>query len=293
MTSLHKAAPTIYEALHRAADALEPRVRLAFLRALEKMRLRIQGPALQQALLRRDVDVLRRLGFWQEFEAELTPAWRHQVEELVLRGGQAGLGQLPPSVQVQTSFDLTNPLAVQAIDTEVASSLAEIVTATQAGIQTVLRNGFTNGVDVPTMARQMRQFLGVTDRGAAALQAYEASLLEQGVPAGRLVTMRDAYAQRLIRQRATVIARTETIRALNVGQHGLWNSAAADGLLDLQVRRIWIVTPDDALCPICEALGNKYGDQGVGLGETFDGIVTPPAHPQCRCAIALAYPEDT
>jgi hypothetical protein len=67
---------------------------------------------------------------------------------------------------------------------------------------------------------------------------------------------------------------------------------------------VWVVTPDDRLCPWCRDLGRKYGKQGTQLEERFvpvpqqrkDGSfkmleppLTPPAHPGCRCSMALVF----
>jgi len=65
------------------------------------------------------------------------------------------------------------------------------------------------------------------------------------------------------------------------------------GLIDAeQTVRVWIITPDDRLCDICEAIPTLNPD-GVGLDEPFltpEGPVDdPPAHPRCRCATGLEF----
>lgn len=79
-----------------------------------------------------------------------------------------------------------------------------------------------------------------------------------------------------------------TIRAANLGQQLLWRQAATQGLLLAErVRRSWIVTPDDKLCPLCRPLH----EQTVPLDQPFmtarGPVMTPPLHPRCRCALAL------
>jgi len=87
--------------------------------------------------------------------------------------------------------------------------------------------------------------------------------------------------------RAEVIARTESIQAANQGQLEAWNQALEDGLIGKHAKKVWVTTPDDKLCPICEALDGEE----VGLDEEFDvegeGVEAPPAHPNCRCVVAL------
>lgn len=87
--------------------------------------------------------------------------------------------------------------------------------------------------------------------------------------------------------RADLIAETETMAASNEGVQEAWDQAVEEGLLTGKEQQVWIVTPDDHLCPICDGLDG----QAVGLdeqfeynGDTFDG---PPAHPRCRCTIGI------
>jgi hypothetical protein len=82
--------------------------------------------------------------------------------------------------------------------------------------------------------------------------------------------------------RVKTIAHTEAMTAANEGQKRLWDQAVKDGYLDGNERVVWIVTPDDKLCPECEALE----DTTVSLGQEFSSG-GPPAHPNCRCTVGL------
>lgn len=87
--------------------------------------------------------------------------------------------------------------------------------------------------------------------------------------------------------RAETIARTETMKASNMGQQLAWDDATEHGLLTGFERKQWITTPDDRLCPVCEPMDGVT----VGMDEMFDvegaHLEGPPAHPNCRCAIGL------
>jgi len=104
----------------------------------------------------------------------------------------------------------------------------------------------------------------------------------------------DEYRDRALWQRAESIARTETIRAANMGQQLLWRQAAGQGLLDqATTARKWIVTRDDRLCPSCQSLQGKivgFEEQwATRVGRTLTAVLTPPLHPMCRCAISLVF----
>lgn len=86
------------------------------------------------------------------------------------------------------------------------------------------------------------------------------------------------------------IARTETLTASNQGQQGLWQEAKRQGLLNPETtRRVWLVTNDDRLdTEICEPLDGEE----TTLDTPFPGgIMSPPAHPSCRCSLALKFVE--
>lgn len=84
--------------------------------------------------------------------------------------------------------------------------------------------------------------------------------------------------------RAQLIARTESMRAVHEGQREAWDQAVDEGLLTGEERRVWIVTPDDVLCPICEALD---GETATLDGTYTEDVEAPPAHPNCRCTEGL------
>lgn len=74
--------------------------------------------------------------------------------------------------------------------------------------------------------------------------------------------------------RATLIAVTEVTVALVAGL--MLAYLAGD------VKRVrWVVTHDERLCSVCAPLDGKT----ALIGEGFDGIDAPPAHPRCRCTL--------
>lgn len=84
--------------------------------------------------------------------------------------------------------------------------------------------------------------------------------------------------------RARTIARTETAMADGMGNLIGWEETG------LVAGKRWITAEDDKVSEIC----NTNGDMGViGLHEHFaHGGMTPPAHPNCRCAVVPVLAED-
>jgi len=148
-------------------------------------------------------------------------------------------------------FDRSNPEAVKWAHDHAAETISGISKTTREDIRDLVADAMDGEYDVGELANEIASLLGDDTR-------------------------------------ADVIARTESMRAANEGQQQLWAQAEEAGLLTGNEKQEWIVTPDDKLCPICEPLD---GEQ-VGLDESFDvdgeEIDGPPAHPNCRCVVALA-----
>lgn len=286
MALLSKAAPLHYRTLHRIADALAPEMRKAFLSAVEELKNRIDLNRLQELLSRGNTGALD--AFWREFEASVAPTLRPAIREAFMETAQRSARTFG------MAFDLTNPRAVEAIDLQAGQLIQNITAESRAAIREVLRRGFLQGRTVNQMAVEIRQSIGLTQRGAGAVSNYRQAQLDAGVDDVVVERRAQRYARRLLNQRAETISRTETLAASNRGQQTVWEEAARGGDLPPDSRRTWIITPDDRLCPICEAIPDMNPD-GVGLTEPFNtpegAIMTPPAHVQCRCAVGLAFDE--
>lgn len=228
-------------------------------------------------------------------------------------------------LNIVKSFDTANPEAERWARERSSDAITGIDEETRAAITKAVRpiiaGGFSRGETVQRMARRIREHVGLTVRDSNAVDAFRARLLEANpgslVRAGKLPTLEPGkgrysirvrvpagglterqleravqkYSDLLLNKRAIRIARTETMRASNQGQLQLWQQNRAAGLLTGNEKKVWIVTPDDDLCPVCRPMAG----QKVGLTESFDTgrfgkVKSPPAHPQCRCAIGLALP---
>lgn len=280
-------AMSIYTAV---ADRLEPRVRQAFLDAIEQLRGRVDLDALADALTAGDVTAAERAISLDGLPDDLQP----MVDTLrqVFHGSADLAGDELGAVLSQSiRFDLTNPRAVAWASQFSSRLITQISDATRAGVQSLIANGIATGRTVDATARAIRGLVGLTERQAGAIASYRAELTAAG-QAGDLLERRVAtYAQQLLNQRARMIARTETIAASSQGQLELWRQAAADGLLNpLTTRRRWVATEDDRLCPICMDLDGVT----VAFNEPFTTdagakIYASPVHPNCRCTVVLVF----
>lgn len=168
---------------------------------------------------------------------------------------------------------------------EVASAkAARLVTAiskeTEENLRNLITTAIRQGMPVYDAARAIRGMIGLNQRQGQAVMNYRSRLIEMGTPIARVDRLVQRYADKQLRQRAEMIARTEIMGALNEGQLQSWKRAKKDGLLGRNPKKEWSTT--DQACPRCASMEGKQ----VPLEGSF-GEPDPPLHPRCRCVLNL------
>lgn len=291
-----------YRQMHKIADKMAPLVRRQFLDAVK----RIKSTASKDDILRAvemespaAVETALSVDGWGQYWRDGIVFPLRTVFVDVAGAAAAALSAQTP-VDTVLRFDLLNPRAVEFIRRYEFSLIEGIQRKSREGIRRVILNAFEYGGHPYEQAKEIVNFIGLTDRQAMALDNYREMLDDEGQSQGFINRAVKAYQERLLDSRAKSIARTETIRASSLGQQALWEQAEERGLLDrTKTRREWIVTPDDRLCSTCAAIPD-LNEGGVGLDEPFQlpddadetHVMEPPAHPNCRCATALVFDKD-
>lgn len=279
-----------WQDIHALADAAEPDVRRELLRAVADTLDATHWAQVQDALAAGDLTGASQAIPWEEvgeklLREELPPRLMQLFDDV----GTTLAAKLPRSLSID--FNTANPRALAWAQTYTATFVTEVSEATQAAIRGMIRDGLEAGTDVRTLTRTLKAIVGLTERQAQAVVNYHVALMAGGAEDDKAWKKAEKYAQKQLRYRAESIARTETLSASNHGQQELWLQMRDAGVIDSTVKREWIVTPDDKLCEICEAMGAL---EPVGLEELFRirrpiGLtaLVPPAHVRCRCTVAL------
>lgn len=199
----------------------------------------------------------------------------------------------------------------QMIASQQAARMVTVISnETQAAIRLLVTRSIREGITPIKVAREIRAMLtigsaqaleaaqgihdmvGLTTRQASAARNFRASLIEEGLSSKRVAELSDRYIKKKIRERALNIARTETMNALNKGVQTSWEQAQERGFLSKNVRKQFIVTPDERLCDICAPMDG----QTVLLKGSFNteekvirNFSTPTIHPSCRCTMGIVY----
>jgi len=160
------------------------------------------------------------------------------------------------------------------------------------------------------LAPHIESLVGLTKGHARSVDRLFQSMIADGVDPAFALKRAGRKAEKLLRWRAETIARTETIRAANMGQQLVWDEALDTGLLLEGTKKVWMATGDSRTCQICAVLDGEIvevrGEFKVdrqATGFTRDGSKftvsgtkplpkptttrTPPAHARCRCTIVI------
>jgi hypothetical protein len=234
---------------------------------------------------------------WARFDRALEEGFIPALRETIFAGSRASrrpletaLGRkIKKQVTATQTIDLQlrNLRAEEWVNAEAALLVREVSNETRLAVQSIIMRGQQEGLSVAQQGRLIRQHIGLTQRGEEAVLNRMALLRRQGLSDEAVEAAGRRYYEKLVRQRAQLIARTETIRAANRGQQALWEQAMVEGFLDLERKKVWIVTPDDRLCPLCEGMEGQTVPVSQPFNSPLGPVMTPDLHPGCRCAMAL------
>lgn len=228
--------------------------------------------------------------------------------------------QAPVIAGARVSFDLLNPNTIEHLRSYSFNLLKQMADHVREGVREAMGAGMAQGIGPKEIAREIRATAGfgltaqqsravanfraeLQSMDRAKLQALlrgEARLLRdkrfdasiRNALAGKapltqaqIDKMVDRYRDRMHRHRALNIARTEAIRAANIGAHEAMRQAEDGGVIPVgSIVRRWVVSKDERTCPICLAIPKK-NPNGVGLRQPFQtslgAVMLPPAHMLC------------
>ncbi len=149
---------------------------------------------------------------------------------------------------VHKTFTTIDKSAIDFLANYQLTLLGDVSAELAAGIKRTVTQGILTGKSIPEVSRDI----------------------------GSVITNKESFRKagktvfKTAQQRATLIARTETLRAHNEGRKVFYRSA---GIKKAQ----WITANDERICPECGPLDGRIFD--------IDKMPGPPLHPACRCNV--------
>lgn len=309
--------------IERIAARFEPRLRRALLRAFGS--LRVPASQIQQALETRGLEGVMAL--FDGVEDKVALEIRDELQSAVRESGRATVGMIPTAAVVNAdfAFDTLNPATVDFIRNYELNLIRQVSEGTREAIRNKLRRDIVAGVNPRRTAAEIRQTVGLTARQELAIQNYRRALEEldpqalerqlrdkrfdgsirRAISSGRPLTgqqierMVTRYREKFIRHRATAIARTESMRAVTVGQQAAVRQMLASGSIDEgRLRRFWVNTSDRRTRDAHRRVPDM-NPEGVKIGEPYATPLGPLMFPRdpngsgsntinCRCTEKFA-----
>ncbi len=286
----------------RAADKAEPATRKALLAVLNQ--IRADFPDVTALLETGKVHAAIQLFHQVAPEVVLTEAMRDALlgaARTVLRV-EAG--------RLEISFNRVNERAVRWAEREAARQITGLSSALHRTLNSIITDALEAGASPRAVASEIRSLIGLTTAQARQVESLFLQSIRDGVTESHALRIAERNSARLIRFRAETIARTETIRAANMGQQLVWDEALDSNLLPTTAEKVWVATGDDRTCPICAVMDGKvvgirddysvttratsftrsgatFRVSGTAALKTPVATRTPPAHPRCRCTIII------
>jgi len=142
----------------------------------------------------------------------------------------------PTSVAFEILFDATDAGAIEFARRHAGELITEVGRDTRLAVRHIITRGLSEGIPPRRLRLLIEQVIG--------LRSDQVTALENFIARGASASQAKRYAKKLLRDRALLIARTETARAAAYGQQALWMQAASSGLLPPDQKRKWITTLD-------------------------------------------------
>lgn len=272
------------EALARAITSLDPQ-------ELERALRTISVAGLEDIF----VEAIERI---IAVEGEATARSISPVVERTERWG--GPTTITGTPDIEYRFDRTDPLMQRMARTQAARLVTSIDESMRLAVRQVITRAFTNQISVDYTARRLRNVIGLHPRWALAVDKYfdrqYQRLLKEGLTGPKAMEraqmVTDTYRRRLIRARATMVARTEIQIAQNMGRQVAWTQSVTGGWVQGDSMKEWVSTGRSAsgivTCDECRSMDGMK----VKWNQAFpNGVMMPPAHPHCRCTAVLLPPD--
>ena len=305
---------TLEQRTLRIADQLQPEIQRTFIAAVEAAKRSLPIGVLSDFFDEGNIQ-----GALEAAGVNLTPAEWQPITDAIFNT-TIGTAELT-AIDLGLDFKLVNERAVRFAREEAARLVTSVSSETERAVRDIVVRGQREGLNARSQAQHIRRIVGNTDRDARAIDRFYVGLLDREtstVNLARAGELADRMSARLLKRRAENIARTETIRAANMGNQLAWQTAMDGGLLPRTTEKIWIATADSRTCPICAVLHDQVVSvsstfdiseratsfERTGGGESLDFRVAekvplkkptaerqPPAHVACRCTTGLVFDE--
>lgn len=272
-----------WKLIHKVVDNLEPATIRKIYEAKQRVIDETDWQGIIDAVIDGDIDAA----------ADLFPFERYNVLFVSELNGQLAKAEDSGAIVTRQFADPpTQQGVIHYSSFNKLSDFHDLIPDQRAAIRQSLQDVITLGGETPShalMSDLLQAHVGLNPQQIRSLDRGIQGFMAKGLPPDAISKYAVRTADRMERQRAATIARTELSNAVATGQIREWQEQLGSGMIETDSKMAWVVTPDDLLCEtICAPMESQivtfksYFVTGEG-----SKIKRPPAHPNCRCSVKL------
>lgn len=306
------------ERIDALVELVEPRFRRRFLSVVQQIRDRFTLLELERLLTAGQIGEALRF-------AEVSAVRLGNVfgEAVIIAGDETALF-IENSLLIPVSFDRVNQRAIDAMQQNQLRLVREFSLEQRQSTRTAMNAGVARGANPRTIAREVRDSIGLTSRQVQIVENYRRSLetlsrdalqrklrdarfdptvrraitTSEPLAQAQIDRMVGRYRERWLSFRATTIARTESLRAVSAGNQEMFIQAVEEGQINAKdLQRQWNTALDER---VRSSHGSMHGQlraldepfiSGKGARLRFPSDPNAPADEtiQCRCAVGTTF----
>lgn len=243
--------------------------------------------------------------------------------EILTAGNPAQVIEILPkgAVTAPYAFSIAAPATSQFIQQYTGEMIREVSQETALAVRNATQDAVNRGVNPRNTARVYRETVGLTQRQEQAVRNYRRGLEEgnrdvlnralrdkrfdstvrraldsdQALSKDQIDKMVNRYRESSLKYRSEVIARTESLRAVSVGQEESLKQAMEQGAIHPGLRKQWVFTHDGRTRHPHRTIP-ALNAGGVKIDQVFRSSLGPISFPrspqatasntiQCRCRL--------
>jgi hypothetical protein len=139
-------------------------------------------------------------------------------------------------------------------------------------------------------SRLAKEVTGLDYRRINTVLNYRAQLIDDGLEMTKVDRKVMSFIKKKRLERARVIARNETMRALNNGHQRAMRDAQRRGILSKKAVKVLDVVLDSDTCPVCSPLYGQKRRINKPFNTRLGSFMNPPFHVNCRCTMHIEKP---
>lgn len=307
----------------REAKKYEGKIAKALIEAFNALRTQMSGKELARVLIEEGPEAV--INLYSDMFQKISFSVDSSLNEAIIGGSSLTRSLIPEPawLNINHFFDIFNPTTASFIQTYKFGLITNISEVTRTAIRNLMVEDIREGRNPIATARGVRNSIGLTPGQERAVRNYRKYLetldtqalqralrdkrfdstiknaINMGKPlsTSQIEKMTNRYRERYIKYRSEVIAKTESLRAVTIGNEENIRQLIYNNDIDTEnVRKYWKTRGDEKVRNFHQKIPGE-NSEGRSLDEDFSTPLGPLRYPrdprgtaentiQCRCWVS-------